>query len=82
MPRPFRYSLKTIFVLILLAAAFFGGMAVQRLATKRALRQAQEERERAEASEMRARSSMVAEALARAEAEAARARAGPDDGQQ
>ncbi|HVC94198.1 MAG TPA: hypothetical protein VND64_10935 [Pirellulales bacterium] len=81
MPRPFQYSLKTIFVLILLAAAFFGGMAVQRLETERALRQAQEERERAEASEMRARSAMVAEARARAVAEALRAHAGTDDGQ-
>jgi hypothetical protein len=44
---PFQYSLKTSFVLILLAAAFFGGIAVQRRETERALRLAHEERERA-----------------------------------
>ena len=81
MTRPFQYSLRTIFTLVLLAAAFFGGMAVQRLETKRALRQTQEERERAEASEMRARAAIEAERVSRVEAEAVRARAAPDDGQ-
>jgi hypothetical protein len=71
MARPFQYSLKTIFVLILLAAAFFGGMAVQRRETDRALQLAEQERERAEVSERRALDAMMAERAARAEAEAA-----------
>ena len=61
MPRLFQYSLKTIFVLILLATAYFGGMAVQRLETERALRQAQAAAGKGVVSEQRAIEAMEAE---------------------
>jgi Tfp pilus assembly protein PilN len=73
--RRFQFSLKTIFVLMLLVAAFFGGMAVQRVETERVRRQALEAQERALDSEQRAMDAMEAERAARVEAEAARARA-------
>jgi hypothetical protein len=75
MSRRFQFSLRTIFTLVLLAAAFFGGMAVQRVETERVLRQAAEAQERAVVSERRAMDAMEAERAARVEAEAARARA-------
>jgi hypothetical protein len=83
-----QFSLKSIFVLILVVAAFFGGMAVQRREMERALRQAQEEREVSERQAMdamlaeRATRTMAEAERARAEVEVERARARTDDGSQ
>jgi Flp pilus assembly protein TadB len=62
MTRPFQYSLRTIFILVLLAAAFFGGMAVQRRETEQVRRIAEQERALAEAERERA---LVSEQQAR-----------------
>jgi uncharacterized membrane protein YcjF (UPF0283 family) len=89
--RPIQFSLKTIFVLMLLVAAFFGGMAVQRVETERVRKLADQERVRAEAERTRAEASAVtaraavdqlySELARRAEGEVGRAQAGSDDGQ-
>jgi Flp pilus assembly protein TadB len=84
MSRKFQYSLRTIFTLVLLAAAFFGGMAVQRQETERVRRIAEQERDRAAASKALARQAvdqLYSELARRAEAEVGRAEAGSDDGQ-
>jgi hypothetical protein len=68
MSRRFQFSLKSLMVLVLVAAAFFAGMAIQRRETERVRMMAELERVRAEedralaaASEQHAR--IVAEEL-------------------
>jgi hypothetical protein len=52
MPHRYQFSLKSLMVLVLVVAAFFAGMAVQRNATERAL--AERERDRAMVAERKA----------------------------
>jgi hypothetical protein len=54
MSRPFQFSLKSLMVLVLVVAAFFAGVAVQRRETERVRTIAEDERARAEAMRRRA----------------------------